>query len=161
MNIVQGKPVHNSTLMNIKNIVFVVILFISVTYAFAQKVKYKDVFALVERKQYDSAEPLLKNYLETNQDNPNAFLYMGIIYMERHYKAHSMQESKQAQEQALKFLNRAKVTLNEREVSRNEKYYSAYKRRNVRSGKMEVRLSDIIYDIDNRIKKLTTEGGGG
>src|SRR5690349_8393072 len=50
--------------------------------AFGQKVKYKDIFGLLSSKQYESAEPFLKRYLKDETDNPNAYLYMGIIYQE-------------------------------------------------------------------------------
>src|SRR5216684_1563903 len=49
----------------------------------AQKVKYKDLIVLLTSKQYDKAEPFLKRYLKENDDNPNAFLYMGIVLQEK------------------------------------------------------------------------------
>jgi len=63
-----------------------VLVFLSITPAVAQKVKYKDIFGLLSTKQYESAEPFLRKYLKENTDNPNAYLYMGIIHQERSLK---------------------------------------------------------------------------
>lgn len=143
--------------MNIKNkrIVFCLLLLLTGIATNAQKLKYKDIFDLLETKQYEVAEPLLKQYLEKEQDNPSAFLYMGIILMDKYYKTPEAEIAKQIKNEAITSFEQAKLKLNEREVSKNEKYYSTYKRRNVRTGNMEVRLSDIVLDIDNRINRLS------
>ena len=57
-------------------------LFLSTT-AYGQKVKYKDIFGLLNTKQYEAAEPFLKRYLKENEDNPNAYLFMGTIFHEK------------------------------------------------------------------------------
>ena len=44
-----------------------------------KKIKYKDIFGLLNVKQYEQAEPFLKSYLKENDDNPNAYLFMGTI----------------------------------------------------------------------------------
>ena len=51
-------------------------LFLSlvVSQAFGQKIKYKDIFGLLNTKRYEEAEPFLKRYLKETDDNPNAFL---------------------------------------------------------------------------------------
>src|SRR5258705_12947277 len=49
----------------------------------AQKVKYKDLIVLLTSKQYEKAEPFLKRYLKETDDNPNAYLYMGITFQEK------------------------------------------------------------------------------
>ena len=48
-----------------------------------KKIKYKDIWGLLNTKQYEAAEPFLKAYLNENSDNPNAYLFMGIIYQEK------------------------------------------------------------------------------
>ena len=60
-----------------------VVLMLCISTVYGQKVKYKDIWGLLSTKQYETAEPFLKRYLKENDDNPNAFLYMGIIYHEK------------------------------------------------------------------------------
>src|ERR1700712_5634992 len=60
-------------------------IFLSVS-GMAQKVKYKDLFLLLNAKDYQKAEPFLKKYLKENDENPNAFLFMGFIYQEKSEK---------------------------------------------------------------------------
>lgn len=144
--------------MNTRSTIFLVIMLFSGVTAIAQKVKYKDIFALLKNKQYDAAEPLLKKYIETETDNPNAFLYLGIILTERFDKM--LTEDAQAsivREAARDNLVKAKMGITEKEVSRNEEYYAIYKRRNLRTGKIGVTLSDVITDIDNRLAKLSED----
>src|ERR1041384_4787785 len=50
---------------------------------FGQKIKYKDLFILLNAKQFDQAAPFLQKYLKENDDNPNAFLFMGLIYQDK------------------------------------------------------------------------------
>ena len=50
---------------------------------FGQKIKYKELIVLLNAKQFDQAEPYLKKYLKDHDDNPNAYLFMGMIYQEK------------------------------------------------------------------------------
>src|SRR3954468_13230692 len=70
-----------------------IMLFLLVPAAYGQKVKYKDIFALLSTKQYEQAEPFLKKYLKDNDDNPNAYLYMGIIFQEKAYKTDVLKQT--------------------------------------------------------------------
>ena len=73
-------------------------LFLSfiVSTSFGQKVKYKDIFGLLSTKRYEEAEPFLKRYLKETNDNPNAFLYMGIIYQEKSAKDDVLKQTTRA-----------------------------------------------------------------
>ena len=142
--------------MSKRPIIILVIMLLGGVPAIAQKVKYKDIFALLKSKQYDAAEPLLKKYIETETDNPNAYLYLGIIMSEKYAKmgAEGAQASA-VRDEAQDYLVKAKMGITEKEVSRNEEYYAIYKRRNLRTGKIEVTVSDIVTDIDNRLARLS------
>ncbi|MEJ0029665.1 MAG: hypothetical protein WDO15_04545 [Bacteroidota bacterium] len=59
----------------------------------AQKIKYKDLFVLLDSRQYKDAEPFLRKYLKDNTDNPNAHLYMGFILQEKCLKADVLKQS--------------------------------------------------------------------
>ena len=72
------------------------VLFLFTTAAHGQKVKYKDIWGLLNTKQYEAAEPFLKKYLQENTDNPNAYLYMGIIFQEKSLKNDMLKETRQA-----------------------------------------------------------------
>ena len=145
--------------MKNKSIALSIILLLSASTLFAQKLKYKDIFALLEKKQYEAAEPLLKQYLEKDIGNANALLYMGIINMEKYYKIlpQDKQAAKKSKDDAIHYLQLAKLNMDKKEVSKNERYYQAYKRRDLRSGTFQVSQNDIVTDIDKRIAKLNEE----
>jgi hypothetical protein len=108
----------------------------------AQKVKYKDIFGLLSSKQYEQAEPFLKKYLQENDDNPNAFLFMGIIYQEKSLKNDILKQLPivvKNTDSAVYFFNKAKSTINEKEIKRNDEYYQAYTRRDLRTGEFGVK----------------------
>jgi len=125
--------------------------------SFGQKVKYKDLFILLNAKQYEQAEPFLKTYLKDNDDNPNAYLFMGLIY---HEKANNTDVLKRATQlglfidSAVLYYDKANKGLTEKEVSRNEEYYQAYNRRDLRTGKFGVTVSDIQFDLEKKIQGL-------
>lgn len=124
---------------------------------FAQKVKYKDLFVLLNAKQYDQAEPFLRKYLAENDDNPNAFLFMGIIFQEKAAANDVLKETDILQsnlDSALLFYDKAYKGLDEKEIKRNDEYYQAYNRRDLRTGKFGVKLSDVQFDLEKRIEAL-------
>jgi hypothetical protein len=127
--------------------------------AFGQKVKYKDIYSLLSTKQYEAAEPFLKQYLASEQDNPNAFLFMGIIYQEKVAACHALRETQSLvtyADSAIHFLGKATSLLTERELKRNAEYYQAYNRRDLRTGEFGIALSDIQFDLQKRKEALLT-----
>ncbi len=125
--------------------------------ASAQKVKYKDLFILLSAKQYEQAEPYLKKYLKENDDNPNADLFMGTIYHEKSGKNDMLLQTELMllnMDSAVFFYDKANKGLTEKEIKRNEEYYEAYSRRDLRTGKFEIKLSDVKFDMEKRIQGL-------
>lgn len=122
-----------------------------------RKVKYKDLYPILQQQQWDQAEPFLKQFMGQDPDFPNANLQMGLLY---DYKARQMDVLEAADQlkvfvdSAVFFYNRAKVLIDEREVRRRDEYYLAYNRRDLRTGKFGIKISDIQLDLDNKIEAL-------
>ncbi len=125
---------------------------------FAQKkIKYKDIWGLLSTKQYEAAEPFLKTYLTETTDNPNAYLYMGIIYQEKSLRGDVLKQTPRTIEQmdsAIAFYQKAYGSITEKEIKRNDEYYQAYNRRDLRTGEFGIKLSDVQFDIEKRIEML-------
>jgi len=127
--------------------------------AYGQKVKYKDIYSLLSTKQYDAAEPFLRRYLATEQGNPNAFLYMGIIYQEKAAAQHVLRQTHSLvayADSAIRCFDKSASMLTEKEVKRNAEYYQAYNRRDLRTGEFGIALSDITFDLQKRKEALLT-----
>lgn len=125
--------------------------------ASAQKVKYKDIYALLSSKQFESAEPFLNRYLKENTDNPNAYLYKGIIFQEKASKDDVLKQTARMQaniDSAIQFYTIAYKGITEKELKKNGEYYTAYNRRDLRTGEFGVTLSDIQYDLEKRMEGL-------
>lgn len=133
----------------------ILVLFASAAYG--QKVKYKDIWGLLNTKQYEAAEPFLKKYLQENTDNPNAYLYMGIVFQEKSSKDDVLKNTRQAianMDSAIINYDKAYKSITEREVKKNSELYQAYNRRDLRTGEFGVRLSDIQFDLEKRMEGL-------
>lgn len=134
-----------------KRTILTFILFTTVgSLVFGQRIKYKDLFVLLSAKQYAEAEPFLKKYLRDNKDNPNAHLYMGLIYEDKVSKIDILKETERYVSQidsAVYFFGLASKGMTEKEVSKNEEWYQMYNRRDVRTGKFGVKHSDVILDL--------------
>lgn len=136
---------------------FIIILLFCGSSVYAQKVKYKDLFGLLSTKQYEQAEPFLKRYLKDNTDNPNAFLFMGIIFQEKALKNDILKQTQLSianMDSAIIFYDKAYATITEKEVKRNDEYYQAYNRRDLRTGEFGVKLSDIQFDLEKKKEGL-------
>ncbi len=123
----------------------------------AQKVKYKDIYVWLANKQYTEAEPFLKRYLKDNDDNPNAFLFMGLIFEQKATKNDVLKEavlSIKNIDSTLIFLDKAYKLMTEKELKRNDEYYESFKRRDLRTGEYGVKLSDIQFFIEKKQQEM-------
>lgn len=135
--------------------VFALLLLLSPAYG--QKVKYKDIWGLLSTKQYEAAEPFLKKYLQETTDNPNAFLYMGIVYQEKSLKDDVLKQTKRViatMDSSIVYYDKAYKTITEKEIKRNSEFYQAYNRRDLRTGEFGVKLSDIQFDLEKKMEGL-------
>ena len=140
-----------------KRFIFLLALLTCSFTGFSQKVKYKDLFVLLNAKQYDQAFPFLRRYLKENDDNPNAYLFMGFIYQDKAVATDVLKQTDRLNvfiDSAIFYYDKADKGLTEKEISRNEEYYQAYNRRDLRTGKFGVTLSDVQFDVEKRIKAL-------
>lgn len=131
-------------------------LFVSFS-AYGQKVKYKDIFALLNSKQYEQAEPFLRKYVKENDDNPNAYLFMGIIFQDRAIRSDVLKATKASivnMDSAILFYGKTLAIITDKEVRRNDEYYQMYNRRDLRTGEFGVKLSDIQFDLQKRTETL-------
>ncbi len=134
-----------------------ILLGISVLSLHAQKVKYKDLIVLLTAKEYQQAEPFLKRYLKENTDNPNAFLYMGIVFEDKSARMDPLVHTPLLTatiDSALIFYDKAYKMIDEKELKKNDEYYEPYTRRDLRTGKFVIKLSDVRLDIESRTKAL-------
>lgn len=125
----------------------------------AQRVKYKDLFQLLDAKKYDQAEPFLKTFLRNpkNASHANAHLQMAKIYQERSGISDPVRQADRAisyADSAVIHYTKARNSLNEKEVKKNEEYYQAYLRRDLRTGKIGIKVSDITFDLEKKIEAL-------
>lgn len=120
-----------------------------------QKIKYKDLFVLLSAKQYADAEPFLKKFLKDNPENPNANLYMGLILEDKATRVDILRETERYAgllDSAVLYFGLANKGMTEKEVSKNEEYYQMYNRRDMRTGEFGVKHSDVILDLELRMK---------
>ena len=133
------------------------VLLASVTVS-GQKIKYKELFVLLDSRQFKDAEPFLRKYLKDNDDNPNAYLFMGFILQEKAMKADVLKETDLAAtnaDSAIYYFELAKKGITEKEIKRNDEFYQAYSRRDQRTGEFGIKISDIQLDLEKKTQELT------
>lgn len=123
----------------------------------AQKLKYKDIFTMLNNKQYEAAEPFLKQYLNETKDNSNAYLFLGIIYEQKAVKGDVLRETDKILnyiDSAILLFNKTSSMINEKELKKQQEYYAMYSRTDLRTGTYGVKLSDVQYDLRKRVESL-------
>lgn len=143
--------------MKLKYIFLTMLISVS-TAGLAQKVKYKDIYPYLKAKNYKLGIPKLKSYLADieNQSEGNPNYQMGIWL---HEKFTNLDEANAAMltqvgDSAIAYLSRAKNLIDDKEVKKQKDYYQEFVRRDLRSGKFTIKVSDIHLDIENRIEAI-------
>jgi hypothetical protein len=137
--------------------IFLLFLIAVATPAAAQKVKYKDIYALLSTKQYEQAEPFLKAYLKENLDNSNAFLFMGTVYQEKIANDDVLIQTDKAiqhMDSAILYYDKALKLLTDKELRKNKEYYESYNKRDMATGEFGVKLDYVHFDLEKRITAL-------
>jgi hypothetical protein len=141
-----------------KIVMLIFTLLFSGFYSSAQKIKYKDLYVLLRAKNYNDGAGFLKSYITTNPEHPNANYQMGLML---EYKLSEFDLLKESEEiltradSAILYFDRAYGYITPKEVKKHDDdYYELFKRRNLRTGKFEVILSDVQLDIEDRKNSL-------
>jgi len=125
--------------------------------ASAQKVKFKDIYdPLLVNKQYQQAEPLLKEFV-IKRPEPQAFLYLGKIFEDKFMQTDVLLKTArlgQLADTAVYYYELFAKNLTEKEVSKHEEYYEQFKRRDYRSGSFEAKMSYMTEDVRNWVEAI-------
>ncbi len=95
---------------------------------------------MLEQKDYEQALPYLEKFIESNPQHPSVVLQMGIL----------AQDYQDDCEKAITYFEKAMILIDDKELKKNEKYYSEWNRRNLRTGKYGVNLDDLHLDLEKR-----------
>ncbi|MDX2194962.1 MAG: hypothetical protein NW207_00975 [Cytophagales bacterium] len=130
-------------------------------HTFAQKIKYKEVYEYIKKKDYEGALPYLKIVLKADSLQPSANLYLGVICYTR---AKNMDVLKQNPavlrfaDSAGFYLARARRMINEKEIRKNDEFYTIYAKSKKDTSKFindrDTILARVLYDIDYKSAEI-------
>ncbi len=129
----------------------------------AQRIKYDDIFPQLEAGRYTEVEEQLRNYMldKRSEDDGNAHYQMARMLDHFASSMNVVTDSSRLidlTDSSIYYYRKAKSLIDYKELNRNDKYYQEFKRRDLRSGEFEIKLSDVQLDIDNRISSMQTRG---
>jgi hypothetical protein len=139
---------------SVRNTILISLVMLA-TLSTSGQIRYSDIFSLLNDGKYRLAEPFLKKYLKENTDNANAYLYMGKIYEERITSSSDVQKIKSYVDSALFYYYNTQSRLTQKEIDQYKEYYQKYRSRDLKTGKMGIKLSDVQHDVENRINNLS------
>ncbi|MDH5397176.1 MAG: hypothetical protein OEX02_03470 [Cyclobacteriaceae bacterium] len=139
--------------------IFIFIYFFFYTSASSQKIKYKDLFYLLDAEKYEEGEPFLRQFLadEKNNDHPNAHYQMALVFSDKIAKSDIFKNGEDIvsyTDSCFYFYALARQFIDEKEVKRNDEYYHKFLKRDVRTGKVSIKVFDVHFAIDEDIKRL-------
>lgn len=138
-----------------------IVLFLLLTHiGIAQKIKYKDLFPVLNAKNYEEGGPKLVQYLSDpkNQEDANPNYQMALMLEDRLMKYNVVSDTAKIYatgDSAISYFNIAKTLIDEKELKRNDEYYQSFFRRDLRTGDFGIKVSDVHLDIENQIAAVT------
>lgn len=137
----------------------IILLFLIANGAQAQKIKYKNLYPLLEAKNYDEGIPQLKIFLsdEKNNDEANAHLQMGLWLEKRFLEYDVVDDSAKlyaSGDSAVASLEKAKTLIDDKELRKNDEYYQSFFRRDLRTGEFGIKVSDVHLDIEKKVEAI-------
>lgn len=144
--------------MKIKSTAILLIL-LSAQVSFGQKIKYKDLFPILDSKNWSDGGPQLRTFLSDpkNAEAANAHLQMGLMLEDRFLKMDAGMDTTSvynAGDSAIFYLGKAKELITAKELKKNDKYYQAFFRRDLRTGDFGIKESDVHLDIEKKIEGI-------
>ncbi len=144
--------------MKIRSLAIVLALFFINT-AFAQKIKYKDLFPVLNSKNWTQGGPQLLTFLADpkNSDAPNANLQLGLMMEDKFNKLDAANDTValfNAGDSAVFYLEKAKSLITDKEVKKNDEYYQSFFRRDLRTGDFGIKVSDVHLDIEKKVEAI-------
>ncbi len=135
------------------------VLTIATFTCFGQKVKYKDLFPVLDAKNWSEGEPQLRLFLSDpkNDDFANAHLQMALLLEDRFNQIDILADTVAAigaGDSAVLSFKRAKELITEKELKKNDQYYQAFNRRDLRTGEFGIKVSDVHLDIEKKIEDV-------
>ena len=141
----------------------VVIALIVSQVGFSQKIKYKDIFAQIEAKNYEAIGPVLKQYVfnPKNSDHANSHLQLAYHYERQLLAADILKDTATVYgwaDSAYIYFVKARTLITEKELKKNDEYYQAFYRRDLRSGEFGIKISDVHLEIEDKSKSSKSRG---
>ncbi|MFK7952386.1 MAG: hypothetical protein AB8B73_06035 [Ekhidna sp.] len=134
----------------------IVLSILASTALLGQKVKYKDIFPSLDAKKWDEVGMHLPAFLIDKKAGPNAHLQMGFMLHDNLLELDAVSNANRVSslgDSTIMFYSKAKELITEKEL-KNDKYYLAFNRRDLRTGKFGIKLSDVHLEIEKKIKEV-------
>jgi len=109
----------------------------------------------IKSKDYSLAERTLKQYLQFNEKDGIAHLWLAnILYRKARTNSDNSAKMIDAADSALIEYSRASSYLTASDVKNNQSFFDEYSRRDLRTGNYIIRYEDITYEIENNKGQL-------
>lgn len=118
----------------------------------AQRLRYKDIFPLFPEMTNQELKNILKEYISTDPDHPNANFRLALAYEKNYKTADPLTNTEfalaNADQAKIRFF-KAKRLVDEREVNRNNEYYSQIFKTVDSKGKPDVSFAVVAKKLTN------------